>query len=116
MIDPGPSNVQSAQPVQVIKSQNMTVEYGEGLERRIAIAPELTQQADISMTRVRIPQGAETPEVHAYLNTHTAIYVEQGEVFIYYGQNLEHRILAQRGDCIYIPPGGATFSGKSQPG
>jgi uncharacterized RmlC-like cupin family protein len=95
---------QATQHIQVVKSQDLKIEYGEGLERAIAIAPGMTPQADIYMAKVRIPHGSETTEAHAHINTHTAIYVEQGEVIVYYGANLEHIVDARQGDYIYIPP------------
>lgn len=102
-----PSNV--ALPVeehiQVIQPSQLVTEQAEGLERCIAISPAQTHQSEIYMASVRIPPGAEMTEAHAHNNTHTAIYIERGEVIVYYGANLEHKVVAAQGDFMHIPPG-----------
>jgi uncharacterized RmlC-like cupin family protein len=102
---PSVTNLTVEEHIRVIPQAQCRLEYGEGLERLIAISPDQTQQSNIYMCSVRIPPGAETTEVHCHNNTHTAIYIERGEVVVYYGKKLEHKVVAKQGEFIHIPPG-----------
>jgi uncharacterized RmlC-like cupin family protein len=58
----------------------------------------------ISMHMVVIPPGARS-EPHSHRGYETAIYVLEGRVETRYGRRLEHSVISEAGDFLFVPPG-----------
>ena len=58
----------------------------------------------LSMHLVVIPPGAKS-EPHAHRGYETAIYVLEGRVQTRFGPRLEHTLVNEAGDFLYIPAG-----------
>ena len=56
------------------------------------------------MHLLTIPPG-ERAKAHRHDGHETAIYVLSGEGQMWYGERLEHHMILQAGDMIYIPAG-----------
>ena len=56
----------------------------------------------IHLQLARIPPRARS-KAHKHLDHETAIYVLSGESGMWYGDTLEHHLVASAGDLIYIP-------------
>ena len=57
----------------------------------------------ICMTIATLPPGAKA-RAHLHREIETAVYVIEGEASTYFGQRLEHVVLAKTGEYVYIPP------------
>lgn len=57
----------------------------------------------LSMHMVAIPPGARA-EPHVHEGYETGIYVLEGRVETRYGQALEHSVISEAGDFLFIPP------------
>jgi uncharacterized RmlC-like cupin family protein len=57
----------------------------------------------LSMNLVVIPPGA-SAEPHYHAGYESAVYLLEGRVETRYGQNLEHSVVNEAGDFIFIPP------------
>ena len=55
----------------------------------------------LSMHLVVLPPGA-VSEAHSHCGFETGIYVLEGRVKTFYGQHLEHEIVSEPGDFLYI--------------
>lgn len=58
----------------------------------------------ISLTLVTIPVGGGCVP-HLHVDSETALYLLSGVVLTRYGEKLEHEILTQAGEALYIAPG-----------
>jgi uncharacterized RmlC-like cupin family protein len=56
------------------------------------------------MHLVVIPPGARA-EPHVHLGYETGIYVLEGTVATRWGPELEHEVISQAGDFVFVPPG-----------
>ena len=56
------------------------------------------------MQLITMPPGARA-KTHKRAAHETAIYVLSGESGIWYGDRLEHHVIARAGDFLYMPPG-----------
>lgn len=69
-------------------------------------APGISAQSvgaqGIHLQIVRIPPGGKA-KAHKHENHETALYVLSGESGTWYGENLEHHVIAKAGDFLYIP-------------
>jgi len=92
--------------ITVIGRSQLTAEYTEGLRRTIAVSQQTTGQSQIYMCKVVIPpHQAETAVPHAHVGTETAIYIEKGEVVVFFGDALEEVVVISAGEYLHIPPG-----------
>ena len=106
--DPVKTSVKSSvkRDITVIGTSQLTPEYAEGLARTIAISQQTTDQSQIYMCKVVIPpHQAETAVPHAHIDTETAIYIEEGEVVVFFGDELENVVVVSEGEYLHIPPG-----------
>ncbi|NEQ26860.1 MAG: cupin domain-containing protein [Microcoleus sp. SIO2G3] len=100
------SNVSVKSAITVIGNSQLTAEHAEGLARTIAVSQQTTGQSEIYMCKVVIPPcQAETAIPHAHIGTETAIYIEKGEVVVFFGDALEEVVIASAGEYLHIPPG-----------
>ncbi|WP_274628299.1 cupin domain-containing protein [Arvimicrobium flavum] len=76
----------------------------QGLSYFAGIAAETVGSTGICMHLLTMPPGARA-KAHLHASHETAIYVLSGEVHTWYGDRLEHVLVARAGDLFYIPPG-----------
>ncbi|MDB5796406.1 MAG: mannose-6-phosphate isomerase [Paucimonas sp.] len=70
----------------------------------IGISGDTVGAGGLSMHIVVIPPGARaTPHVH--VGYETGIYVLEGRVCTRWGEALEHEIISEAGDFLFVPPG-----------
>ena len=74
----------------------------QGFSYAPAISAETVGASAIHMQFLTIPPGARA-KAHKHEAHETAIYVLSGEVGMYYGERLEHHMVARPGDFVYIP-------------
>lgn len=58
----------------------------------------------IAMHIVVIPPGARA-EPHRHVGYETGIYVLEGRVLTRWGESLEHEVVSEAGDFLFVPPG-----------
>jgi uncharacterized RmlC-like cupin family protein len=71
--------------------------YGAGA------SAETVGAEQICMNILPMPDGARA-KVHYHKGFETIAYLLAGECAVYYGDNLEWRVLAHAGDQVFIPP------------
>lgn len=69
----------------------------------VGISAATTGSTGISMSLVVIPPGA-TAAPHVHRGYETALYVLEGRVETRYGPNLEHSVISEAGDFLFVPP------------
>ena len=70
----------------------------------IGISGETVGARGLSMHIVVIPPGARA-EPHQHVGYETGIYVLEGRVCTRWGPSLEHEIISEPGDFLFVPPG-----------
>jgi uncharacterized RmlC-like cupin family protein len=70
----------------------------------IGVSGQTVGADGISMHMVVIPPGARS-EPHSHRGYETAIYVLEGRVETRYGRRLEHSVISEAGDFLFVPPG-----------
>jgi uncharacterized RmlC-like cupin family protein len=91
------ARVQGIQP----DSQVMT---RQRLPYFIGISGQTVGSTALSMHLVVIPPGAHaTPHIH--IGYETGIYVLEGRVRTRWGPALEHEVVSEAGDFLFVPPG-----------
>ncbi|MDH5326882.1 MAG: cupin domain-containing protein [Gammaproteobacteria bacterium] len=85
-----------------VRSPN-TVHTQQGLPYFVGLSEDTAGTKGISMNLVVIPPGA-TAKAHIHKTFETGIYVLEGRVETRYGDNLEHSVINQAGDFVFIPP------------
>ncbi|MFH7242423.1 MAG: cupin domain-containing protein [Spirulina sp.] len=81
-----------------------TVDTIQKLPNYVGISEQTAGAKGISMNIVVIPPGAKA-EPHFHDGFETAIYLIQGNVQTFYGENLAKSVTNQQGDFIFIPEG-----------
>jgi uncharacterized RmlC-like cupin family protein len=70
------------------------------------VAPGISAQSAgaqrIHLQIVRIPPGVRS-KAHKHENHESAIYILSGESGMWYGEKLQHHLIARAGDFLYIP-------------
>ena len=74
----------------------------QGFSYAPAISAETVGAGAIHMQFLTIPPGGRA-RAHKHQSHETAIYVISGESAMYYGDRLEHHLVARAGDFVYIP-------------
>src|ERR1700746_1236798 len=74
----------------------------QGFTYAPAISAETVGASGIHMQLLTIPPGGRA-KAHKHAAHETAIYVLSGEGAMYYGERLEHHLVARPGDFLYIP-------------
>jgi uncharacterized RmlC-like cupin family protein len=74
----------------------------QGFSYAPAISAETVGASGIHMQLLTMPPGARA-KAHKHEAHETAIYVLSGEGGTYYGERLEHHLVARPGDFMYIP-------------
>jgi uncharacterized RmlC-like cupin family protein len=70
----------------------------------IGISGETVGASGLSMHIVVIPPGARA-EPHLHIGYETGIYVLEGRVCTRWGHALEHEVVSEAGDFLFVPPG-----------
>lgn len=70
----------------------------------IGISGETVGASGLSMHIVVIPPGARA-EPHLHVGYETGIYVLEGRVLTRWGDALEHEVVSEAGDFLFVPPG-----------
>ncbi|OFX25561.1 MAG: cupin [Anaeromyxobacter sp. RBG_16_69_14] len=70
----------------------------------VGISGKTTGAKELSMNIVVIPPGAKAAP-HHHAGFESAVYVLQGRVETRWGDRLEHSVIAEAGDFLFIPPG-----------
>lgn len=70
----------------------------------IGISGQTVNAAGLSMHMVVIPPGGRA-EPHIHIGYETGIYVLEGRVCTRWGAELEHEVISEAGDFLFVPPG-----------
>lgn len=70
----------------------------------VGISGKTVNASGLSMHLVVIPPGARS-EPHLHVGYETGIYVLEGTVLTRWGPALEHEVVSQAGDFLFVPPG-----------
>ena len=70
----------------------------------IGISGQTVHATGLSMHLVVIPPGGQA-EPHIHVDYETGIYVLEGTVCTRWGPMLEHEVVSQAGDFLFVPPG-----------
>ena len=70
----------------------------------VGISGQTVGACGLSMHLVAIPPGARA-EPHIHVGYETGIYVLEGTVCTRWGPNLEHEVVSQAGEFLFVPPG-----------
>ncbi|HET7547283.1 MAG TPA: cupin domain-containing protein [Usitatibacter sp.] len=89
--------------VQAVKPQ-AEVMTRQRLPYFIGISGKTVGARGIAMHIVVIPPGARA-EPHLHVGYETGIYVIEGRVLTRWGEKLEHEVVSEAGDFLYVPPG-----------
>jgi uncharacterized RmlC-like cupin family protein len=81
-----------------------TVDTIQRLPNFVGISEQTAGAQGLSMNLVVIPPGAKA-EPHYHDGYETAIYLLEGQVQTFYGENLAKSVVNQKGDFIFIPNG-----------
>lgn len=76
----------------------------QGFSYLAGISAETTGAQGICMHMLHIPPGGRA-KAHLHENHETAIYILSGGAQMWYGENLEERVVMGPGDFLYIPAG-----------
>ncbi len=70
----------------------------------VGISGDSVGATGLSMHIVVIPPGARA-EPHVHVGYETGIYVLEGRVLTRWGSFLEHEVVSEAGDFLFVPPG-----------
>jgi uncharacterized RmlC-like cupin family protein len=70
----------------------------------LGISGKTVGSRGIAMHVVVIPPGARA-EPHRHMGYETGIYVLEGRVLTRWGESLEHEVVSEPGDFLFVPPG-----------
>ena len=76
----------------------------QGLPYFIGISGETVGAQGLAMHVVVIPPGGHA-EPHVHVGYETGIYVLKGRVRTRWGARLEHEVVSEPGDFLFVPPG-----------
>ena len=89
-------------PVCAVLAAGAPVAGRQGFTYAPAISAETVGATGIHMQLLTMPPGGRA-KAHKHAAHETAIYVLSGEGGTYYGERLEHHLVARTGDFMYIP-------------
>jgi uncharacterized RmlC-like cupin family protein len=81
-----------------------TTDTRQGLPYFLGICETTSHARGLSLNLVIVPPGA-SAEPHFHEGFETAIYQLEGRVETRYGPRLEHSVVTEAGDFLFIPPG-----------
>lgn len=92
-----PSRVQAIRPQQAVATLQQLPYF-------VGISGQTVGAAGLSMHLVVIPPGARA-QPHVHLGYETGIYVLEGRVLTRWGERLEHEVVSEAGDFLFVPGG-----------
>lgn len=92
------------QPACTVLQANAPYLGKQGFTYAPAVSAQTVNSSALHMQLITMPPGARG-KAHKHLSHETAIYVLSGESGTYYGDQLEHHVIARAGDFLYMPPG-----------
>jgi len=92
-----PASVQGLRPGREVMTR-------QRLPYFIGISKATVGASGLSMHLVVIPPGARA-EPHRHVGYETGIYVLEGRVLTRWGERLEHEVVSEPGDFLFVPPG-----------
>ncbi len=92
----------AAEPVCTVVRAGTPFIGKQGFSYASAISAETVGASAIHMQLLTMPPGARA-KAHKHEAHETAIYVLSGEGAMYYGERLEHHLVARPGEFMYIP-------------
>jgi uncharacterized RmlC-like cupin family protein len=90
--------------VQAVRPDHQEVMTRQRLPYFVGISGNTVNASGLSMHLVVIPPGARA-EPHIHVGYETGIYVLEGTVCTRWGQSLEHEVISQAGEFLFVPPG-----------
>jgi uncharacterized RmlC-like cupin family protein len=95
-------------PTQEPKVKSIRPEQGVMTRQRLpyflGISGQTVGASGLSMHIVVIPPGARAAP-HRHIGYETGIYVLEGRVMTRWGESLEHEVVSEAGDFLFVPPG-----------
>ena len=70
----------------------------------VGISGQTVNATGLSMHMIVVPPGGRS-EPHIHVGYETGIYLLEGTVCTRWGQTLEHEVVSQPGDFLFVPPG-----------
>lgn len=89
--------------VQAIRPQQAVATL-QRLPYFVGISGQTVGAAGLSMHLVVIPPGTRA-QPHVHLGYETGIYVLEGRVLTRWGDHLEHEVVSEAGDFLFVPGG-----------
>ena len=89
--------------VQAIRAERSELR-SQGLPYFLGISGKTVGARALSMHMVVIPPGGRAAP-HLHQGYETGIYVLEGRVATHWGERLEHEVVSEPGDFLFIPPG-----------
>lgn len=96
-MNPTPPGLQAVRPDEQATSR-------QALSYFVGISGSTVGATGLSMHLVVIPPGARA-EPHSHVGHETAIYLLSGRVATRWGERLEHEVISEAGDFLFVPPG-----------
>lgn len=75
----------------------------QGLPYFVGLSGQTVGSQSLSMHLVVIPPGGRA-EPHRHVGYETGIYVLEGRVLTRWGPKLEHEVISEAGDFLFVPP------------
>lgn len=75
----------------------------QGLPYFVGLSGQTVGSQALSMHLVVIPPGGRA-EPHRHVGYETGIYVLEGRVLTRWGPKLEHEVISEAGDFLFVPP------------
>jgi uncharacterized RmlC-like cupin family protein len=92
-----PAEVRVVQPDQNYQGQ-------QGLTYFAGVSAESCGSTGLCLHRLVIPPGGRA-RAHRHAGHESAIYLLDGEVRVFWGEELQESAMMRKGDFVYIPPG-----------
>ena len=90
--------------VRVIRSPGPKTDESSGFEYRAGVVAETVASERLALQLVRIQPGVRS-QAHSHGEHESAVYVLEGEVVTWFGDELLKHVTARPGDFVYIPAG-----------
>lgn len=92
------------EPVCTVLKATAPFQGKQGFTYAPAVSAETVGSNGLHMQLITMPPGAKG-KAHKHETHETAIYVLSGEGGTWYGEKLEHHVVARAGEFLYMPPG-----------
>jgi uncharacterized RmlC-like cupin family protein len=94
---------QTAPAVRVVRP-GQDYQGQQGLTYFAGVSTETVGATGLCLHRLEIPPGGRA-KAHRHAGHESAIYLLNGDVTVFWGEELEHSTVMRPGDFLYIPPG-----------